>query len=113
MTHKHASVHRDKSGCCTQVLADQGKARVVFVADQGPAQRAGLSVGDTVLSLNEQPVSLNSKLCVAALRDLLLLLVQAAELRCLAAGSWQCRCALRLTLAFSGQAQARQCNRCT
>ena len=48
-----------------QVTEDRGQARVVYVAQRGPAERAGLAVGDTVLSLNSQPVSLADKRCAA------------------------------------------------
>ena len=44
-----------------QVVEEAGKARVVFVAQGGPAQRAGLAVGDSVLALNGQPVELHQK----------------------------------------------------
>ena len=45
----------------TQVVGADGKARVVFVAEGGPAQRGGLAVGDTVVALNGKPVNLAQK----------------------------------------------------
>ena len=53
----------DSSALHVQVTEDQSQARVVYVAQRGPAERAGLAVGDTVLSLNGQPVSLADKRC--------------------------------------------------
>ena len=46
-----------------QVMEAGGKARVVFVAPGGPAERAGLAVGDAVQALNGQPVNLAQKQC--------------------------------------------------
>ena len=48
-------------------MEDRGQARVVYVAQQGPAERAGLAVGDVLLSLNNQPVNLADKRCGACI----------------------------------------------
>ena len=52
--------------CHSQVAEDQSQqARVAYLVEGGPAARAGLAVGDRVLSLNGASVDFGNRSCAA------------------------------------------------
>ena len=63
VTLEQPGIHQQCSPARLQVAEEGSQARVVFVAPGGPAERAGLAVGDAVQALNGQPVNLARKQC--------------------------------------------------